>query len=148
MNVILLEKIANLGDLGAVVKVKSGYGRNYLIPTKKAVPANDENLKRFEAERAEYEKRANAMLEKAKERAEELLKLTVTIPAVVSEEGKLYGSVGTRDIAEAISKLGVPLEKSEVRLPHGAFRFTGEQDVELQVHSDVVITIKINIIPA
>lgn len=147
MEVILLGKIRGLGNLGDRVHVLPGYGRNYLVPTGKAVLANEENIKQFEAMHAELHKREEELLNQAKSRADSISTLQIVIPTAVSEEGKLYGSIGTKEIAEAVTKMGVTLEKSEVRLPNGAFRFPGEFDVELQLHSDIVIPIKISIVP-
>ena len=143
MDVILLEKIANLGNLGDKVKVKAGYGRNYLLPYGKAVPATDANLAEFEARRAELEKASADKLTRAQGRAADLQALVVTIAANVGEEGKLFGSIGTRDIAEAVTAAGQPIEKSEVRLPQGALREVGEYDVAIQLHSDVSVDVHI-----
>lgn len=137
MEVILLEKVENLGNLGDRVNVKSGYGRNYLIPSGKATPATEEQIKAFEARRAELEKVAAEHLAAAEARREQLAGMTVTIKAKAGEEGKLFGSVGTVDIAEAITAAGVEVERSEVRLPEGAFRQLGEYPVHLHLHSDV-----------
>jgi large subunit ribosomal protein L9 len=147
MNIILLEKVYNLGDVGDKVYVKSGYGRNFLIPTGKAVPATKENILKFEARRADLEKQAASNLAVAKERAGKLSNLNVTIGAKAGEEGKLYGSIGSRDIAEAITKAGEEVSKSEIRLPHGIIRQTGEHEVNLHLHSDVTINITINVVP-
>src|SRR5690606_32489281 len=122
MEVILLEKIANLGNLGDKVAVKAGYARNFLLPFGKATPANAANVEAFEARRAELEKVAAERKAEAEVRAEKLAELTVTITANAGEEGKLFGSIGTRDIADAVSAAGVELEKSEVRLPEGPLR--------------------------
>ena len=119
MEIILLEKIKNLGALGAKVVVKSGYGRNFLIPQGKAVPATEKNVAEFEARRAELEAKANTVLADAQARGERISALAVVIAAKAGDEGKLFGSVGTRDIAEAISGLGETVDKSEVRLPEG-----------------------------
>jgi len=146
MQVILLEKIRNLGELGDCVDVANGYGRNYLLPQGKAVPATKENLEKFEARRAELEAKAAEVLAAAQARAEKINELTVTIEAYAGDEGKLFGSVGTRDIAEAATKAGVELNKSEVRLPHGALRQTGEYEIECHLHSDVTATLKLNIV--
>lgn len=143
MEVILLEKVANLGDLGDRVKVRSGYGRNFLVPSKKAVPANDANIADFEARRAELEKAATDVLASAQARAEQVAAIAqVTIQANAGEEGKLFGSVGVTDIVEAISAAGFTVERREVSLPE-AIHNTGEFDIELQLHSDVKQVIKV-----
>ena len=143
MEVILLEKIENLGTLGDRVNVKSGYGRNYLLPQGKAAPATPENIAEFEARRAELEQAAAEALTAAEARRDSLADMVVTIAAKAGEEGKLFGSVGTSDIADAIQAAGVEIERNEVRLPEGAFRQTGEYDVELHLHSDVNVTVKL-----
>ncbi|MGE0080248.1 MAG: 50S ribosomal protein L9 [Thiohalomonadaceae bacterium] len=146
MEVILLDKVRNLGNLGDKVKVRNGYGRNFLIPQGKAVLATADNLAKFEARRAELEKAAAAELAEAQARAEKLAALgEVTITAKAGEEGKLFGSVGTADIAEAITAAGVEVAKSEVKLPEGALRHTGEYSIELVLHSDVAqaVTLKV-----
>jgi large subunit ribosomal protein L9 len=137
MEVILLEKVENLGNLGDRVNVKSGYGRNFLIPGGKATPATEEHIKAFEARRAELEKAAADHLAAAEARREKLEDLTVTITAKAGDEGKLFGSVGTSDIAHAVCDAGVEIERHEVRLPEGAFRQVGEYQVALHLHSDV-----------
>lgn len=146
MEIILLEKVVNLGALGDKVRVKSGYGRNYLMPFGKAVPATKANIADFEARRAELEKLAAEKKAEAEARGARLAEIKLTITAVAGEEGKLFGSIGTRDIAEAITAMGVEVAKSEVRLPYGAIRQVGEYDVDLQVHSDVTVTIKLNVV--
>lgn len=146
MEVILLEKIKNLGALGAKVNVKPGYGRNFLIPQGKAVPATEKNVAEFEARRAELERKANEQLSDAQARAERVGALAVVIAAKAGDEGKLFGSVGTRDIAEAISKLGEAVDKSEVRLPLGALRSTGDYDIDLQLHPEVTVTVKVTVV--
>ena len=143
MDVILLEKVGKLGDLGDKVSVKSGYGRNYLFPFGKAVPATKDNLADFEARRAELEAAAADKLTGAEARAEKLNDLAVTIEANAGDEGKLFGSIGTRDIADVITAAGIEVSKAEVRLPHGAIRELGEFDVDIQVHSDVTATVKL-----
>ncbi len=137
MEVILLEKVENLGDLGDRVNVKAGYGRNFLIPSGKATPATEEHIKAFEARRAELEKAAAEALAAAEARREKLTDMTITISAKAGEEGKLFGSIGAIDIAEAICAQGVEVERSEVRLPEGAFRNVGEYQVRLHLHTDV-----------
>ncbi len=146
MNVILLEKIRNLGDLGEQVSVAAGYGRNFLIPQGKAVPATEANVKHFEERRAELEAKAADELAAAQARAEKLAALTVTIPANAGDEGKLFGSVGTTDIAAAATEAGVELAKKEVRMPEGAIRTTGEFDIVVNLHTDVDATVKVNVV--
>lgn len=144
MQVILLEKVRNLGNLGDTVKVKAGYGRNYLIPEGKAVPATTLNSEKFAARRAELEAKAQEVLNVASNRAQQIVQLaTVTIATQAGDEGKLYGSVGTIEIAQALELAGVAIEKREIRLPTGAIRQTGEYDIEIHLHSDVVTTIKL-----
>ena len=146
MNVILLEKIRNLGDLGDSVTVAAGYGRNFLIPQGKAVPATKENIKHFEERRAELQAAADEKLAKAQARAEQLAGLTVTIAANAGDEGKLFGSVGTADIADAVTAQGVELEKKEVRMPEGAIRQTGEFTFEVHLHPEVEANIKVIVV--
>lgn len=143
MEVILLEKIQNLGNLGDQVKVKSGYGRNYLIPHGKAVSATPANIEKFEAKRAELEKMQADQLEKAQLRAGQLNEVSITITRKAGSEGKLFGSVGTMDISEAVKQTGVELAKHEVRLPYGPFRTTGEYAVDVHLHADVEASIKL-----
>lgn len=143
MEIILLEKIENLGAMGDRVNVKPGYGRNFLIPKGKAAPATEENIAEFEARRAEFEKAAAETLAAAEARRDQLADLTVTISGKAGDEGKLFGSVGTADIAAAIAESGVAVERHEVRLPTGAFRQVGEYDVELHLHTDVDATVKL-----
>jgi large subunit ribosomal protein L9 len=146
MQVILLEKITNLGNLGEQVKVKAGYARNFLLPQGKALPATADNLVKFEKVRAEFEKKAQDILTKAQTRAEALAKLAITIPVNVSEEGKLFGSVNVREIAEALQKAGAEVSKSEINLPEGPIRQIGEYDVSIKLHSDVTVKIKVKIV--
>jgi large subunit ribosomal protein L9 len=147
MEVILLEKIGKLGDLGDKVTVKSGYGRNFLIPQGKAVAATEDNIAKFEARRAEREAAAAEAIAAAEVRAGRLQELgTITITAIAGEEGKLFGSIGTRDIADAVTAAGVELEKSEVRLPEGALREVGTYDVVVHLHTDVDTTIQLSIV--
>ena len=146
MEVILLEKIHKLGDLGQQVRVKPGYGRNYLIPNGKAIPATAANIAKFEARRSELEMAQQDTQARATTRAAAMADLTVTITRRAASEGKLYGSVGTVDIAEAVTSTGNELLKQEVRLPEGPFRMTGEHKVDLQLHADVVVTITVNIV--
>ncbi|MEQ1619965.1 MAG: 50S ribosomal protein L9 [Methylococcales bacterium] len=147
MDVILLEKVANLGNLGDKVTIKSGYGRNYLVPTGKAVPATAAKIAEFEARRAELEKAAAAKLSAAQTRANALSKLEVVITHKAGDEGRLFGSIGTHNIAEAINKAGVAIEKHEIRLPHGAIRHLGDFEIDVAFHTDVVTKISIKIAP-
>ena len=146
MEIILLEKIHNLGNLGDQVKVKSGYGRNFLIPSGKAVSASPENVRKFEARRAELEQAQAEVLDKARARAEQLNKVSITFARKAGAEGKLFGSVGNIDIAEAVTQTGVNLAKHEVRLPHGPFRVLGAHEVDIHLHADVEAKVKINIV--
>tara|TARA_B100000700_G_scaffold49884_1_gene52868 strand:- start:33 stop:488 length:456 start_codon:yes stop_codon:yes gene_type:complete len=143
MELILLEKVSQLGDPGDLVKVKSGYGRNFLIPTGKAVRADEEN-------KAEYEKRKEEILkaeidrkQAANEQAMKLESLVLNIEVPVSEEGTLYGSVGTREITDAIAEKGIDLEKSSIRLPEGTFKEVGEYSLDIELHPEVVQSIKV-----
>ncbi len=148
MEVVLLENIGNLGGLGDRVDVKAGFGRNYLIPQGKAVPATEENIAQFEARRAELEAAAASQLSAAESRADQLNALTlITIEANAGEEGKLFGSVGTRDIAIAVSAAGCEIDKAEVRLPEGALRELGEYEVAIQVHHDVTAMVAVAVVP-
>ncbi len=148
MEVILLENIGNLGGLGDKVDVKAGFGRNYLIPQGKAVPATEANLAEFEARRAELEAAAAEALAAAEARAASINELDVlSIEANAGEGGKLFGSIGTRDIEDAVTAAGVEINKSEVRLPEGALRELGEYQVELHLHSDIDVTIELHIVP-
>ncbi|WP_116367724.1 50S ribosomal protein L9 [Parahaliea mediterranea] len=147
MEVILLENIVNLGGLGDKVDVKAGYGRNYLVPQGKAVPATEANIAEFETRRAELEAAAAEALAAAEKRAEALNALEgVTIGANAGEEGKLFGSIGTRDIADALTAAGCEVDKSEVRLPEGALRELGDYEVDIQVHGDVTATVAIAVV--
>lgn len=147
MEVILLENISKLGRLGQTVNVKAGFGRNYLIPQGKAVHATDANTAAFEARRAELESAAAALLAAAQLRADAINALgLISITANAGEEGKLFGSVGTRDIAEAIVALGCEVDKSEVRLPSGALRELGEYEIAVQVHGDVTAMVTVAVI--
>ncbi|MFT4825520.1 MAG: large subunit ribosomal protein L9 [Halioglobus sp.] len=149
MNVILLENISNLGALGDRVDVKAGFGRNYLIPKGKAVPATKDQIAKFEERRAELEAAAATLIGAAETRAEAINALdAITISATAGEEGKLFGSVGTRDIAEAVTAAGCEVDKSEVRLPEGALRELGEFDISIQVHSHVTATVNIAVVAA
>ena len=147
MQIILLDKIANLGGLGDKVTVKSGYARNFLFPQGKAVPATKVNVEKFEQRRAELEAKIAEQHAAAQSRADKIAALgEVTIASPAGDEGKLFGSVGTRDIAAAITAAGVEVTKSEVKLPVGTLRETGEFEIDLQIHSDVTATIKLVII--
>ncbi len=146
MEVILLEKVDQLGALGDTVKVKPGYARNFLIPTRKAVPATEPNRNRFEAQRAELLETQTTSLAEAERRAALLADYTVSIRSRAGTEGRLFGSVGTVDIAEAVSAGGLPVEKREVRLPNGPLRELGEHAVQLHLHPDVNVTIKVLVV--
>ena len=146
MKLILLQKVTNLGNLGTLVDVKPGYGRNFLVPYGKAVPATKSNIEAFEARRAEYEAKANDILAAAEARKAKLEGAEVTIAANASTEGKLFGSVGTRDIAEAFTAAGHKLEKSEVVMGEGPIRRTGEFEVVVHLHADVETKIKVVVV--
>lgn len=143
MEIILLEKVENLGSLGDKVRVKSGYARNYLIPQGKAKYATPTNIAEFEAKRAELEKAAAEAMAAAQARAAQLEGMEVTLSAHAGAEGKLFGSIGTQDIADVVTAAGVPLERREVRLPEGVIRQTGEYEIAVHLHSDVNATIKL-----
>ncbi|MCH8493754.1 MAG: 50S ribosomal protein L9 [Idiomarina sp.] len=146
MNIILLDKVANLGSLGDQVNVKSGFARNYLFPQGKAVPANKANVEMFEQRRAELEAKLAADLKAAQERAEKINALdAIVITSKAGDEGKLFGSIGTRDIADAVTAAGVEVEKSEILMPHGTIREVGEFEIELQVHADVLAAITLKV---
>ena len=147
MELILLQKVTNLGNLGDKVVVKPGYGRNFLVPQGKAVPATASNLAEFDARRAEYEAKAKAILDGSSGRLAQLEGASVTVPANASTEGKLYGSVGPRDIAEAFTAAGLPLEKSEVVMGEGPIRHVGEFEVLVHLHADVETTVKVVVVP-
>jgi len=146
MQLILLQNVTNLGKLGDKVSVKPGYGRNYLVPHGKAVPATAANLADFEAKRADYEAKAKAQLEGAEGRKAALEGVEVTITANASTEGKLYGSVSPRDIAEALTKHGHKVDKSEVVLGEGPLRRTGEHEVIVRLHADIEATVKVVVV--
>ncbi|MCB1624083.1 MAG: 50S ribosomal protein L9 [Pseudomonadales bacterium] len=137
MDVILLTKVANLGKIGDRVDVKSGYGRNYLLPTGKATLATPDNIRKFEARRAELEKLAHAELQDAESRAERLKDFKLELTAKAGNEGKLFGSIGTADIAEAATKAGQQIARAELRLPNGPLRMVGEHTVTVHLHSDL-----------
>ena len=146
MDVILLEKIANLGNLGDKVSVKGGYARNFLLPQGKATAATAENVAAFEARRAELERLAAEKRASAEARAAQLNELEITITATAGDEGKLFGSIGTADIADALTGAGLEVAKSEVRLPNGTIRQTGEYEVALHLHTDVEASIRLVVI--
>lgn len=146
MNIILLERVGNLGDLGDEVAVKGGYARNYLIPTGKAVRASRENREVFEARREELEKAANAKLTSASDRAAKLADRTVTVVARASDEGKLYGSVGTAEIARALTEAVLPVAKGEVRMPDGAIRAVGEYEVDIHLYADITERVRVEVV--
>ena len=146
MNVILLERIGKLGGLGDEVNVRPGFARNYLIPQGKAVRATKANREVFEVRRLELERAAAARLDAAKQRAATLEGCAVTIVAKAGDEGKLYGSVGTQEVADAVSAKGTPVERSEVRMPEGVIRSVGEYQIDLQLHSDVTVTVQVAIV--
>ncbi|WP_028455859.1 50S ribosomal protein L9 [Chitinilyticum litopenaei] len=146
MQIILLEKVANLGQLGDVVKVKDGYARNFLIPQGKAKRANDANLAEFNARRAELEARQAEILAAAQARGEKLADASFTLAQKAGVDGRLFGSVGTQDIADAITAAGTEVKKTEVRLPEGPLKTIGEFEVALALHHDVVVNVKIVIV--
>ena len=147
MEVILLKKVGGLGALGDKVVVRPGYGRNYLVPQGFAVPATEANLKAFEERRSELERQATESLAAAEARRGQLDGLTVSVARKAGDEGRLFGSVGTGDIAEAVQAMGLALEKQEVRLPSGPFRATGEYEVALHLHPEVDATLKLEVVP-
>jgi large subunit ribosomal protein L9 len=148
MEVILLETITNLGDLGDKVSVKPGYGRNFLIPKGKAVPATADNVAQFEERRAELERAAAEAMAAARSRADAIEALDViTIAANAGEEGKLFGSIGTRDIASAVSAAGCEIDKAEVKLPDGALRELGDYTIAVQLHAEVMSELNIAVVP-
>ena len=146
MNVILLERLGNLGDLGDEVSVKAGFARNYLIPQGKAVRASVENRSRFEGRRVELEKTSSDLLVAAEARAQELQDLTVTIVVKAGEEGKLYGSVGTQDIADIVSEQRTAVAKSEIRMPEGVIRTLGDFTIDIHLHTDVTVPIQVAVV--
>lgn len=147
MEVILLEKIANLGNLGDKVTIRPGFGRNYLIPQGKAVAATSKKIAEFEERRAELEKVAAEKLQAAEARAEALRQLNIVIAHKAGDEGRLFGSVGTHNIADAITAAGVAVGKNEIRLPNGAIRHVGDYDIDIAVHSDVSVKLSVKIAP-
>lgn len=146
MNVILLERLGNLGDLGDEVSVKAGFARNYLIPQGKAVRASAENRSLFEGRRVELEKTSSDLLVAAQARAQELQDLTVTIVVKAGEEGKLYGSVGTQDIADIVSEQRTAVAKSEIRMPEGVIRMLGDFTIDIHLHTDVTVPIQVAVV--
>ena len=146
MEVILLESIGKLGQLGDKVAVKGGFGRNYLIPQGKAVPATEINIARFEERRAELEQAEAEKLSAASARADQLNDLELSVVAKAGDEGKLFGSIGTRDIADAITEAGLEVDKSEVRLPSGTIRSIGEYEIALQLHPEVIANMKLTVV--
>ena len=146
MELILLQKVKNLGNLGDKVKVKPGYGRNFLIPHGKGVAATETNLADFEKRRADYEVKANQQLTGAEARQAQLENASVTLKANASPEGKLFGSVGPRDIAEAFTAAGTTIEKSEVVMAEGPIRHIGEFEVQIHLHADVHTTVKVTVV--
>ena len=147
MNVILLDKVENLGAVGDLVTVKSGYGRNYLIPSGKAALATPVNIKEIELRRDELEKQAAQELSNAKSRAELIKGMELIIPANVTTEGKLYGSVGPVDITNGFEKVGVEISKSEIRMPDGPIQEIGEFKIDVHLHADIDVEIKIIVVP-
>ena len=147
MELILLEKVQKLGDLGDTVDVKPGYGRNYLVPSGKAIPATPENIAQFETRRDELEKVAFKKLSTAEERVAALDGLEIVLAANASEEGKLYGSIGPREISDAVTARGITLTKAEVIMGEGPIRYTGEHDVMVHLHADVETEIKVTVNP-
>jgi large subunit ribosomal protein L9 len=146
MDIILLQKVANLGQIGDRVKVKSGYARNFLVPTGKATVATAANIAQFEAQRAVLEAKAHDELKQAQERALKFESFKLELKAKAGSEGKLFGSIGTADIAEAAVKAGQPITRSEVRMPTGPIRSTGEHQVQLHLHTDVDVTLTVTIV--
>ena len=146
MDIILLQRIKNLGKLGDKVSVKAGYGRNYLIPQGQAVAATESNTAAFEARRAELEKAEADILAAAQARADQLNEVNIVITAKSGDEGKLFGSIGTRDIADALTNAGLEVDRAEVRLPNGALRHTGEFNISIQLHHDVTAEVLVTIV--
>jgi large subunit ribosomal protein L9 len=146
MQVILLEKVRNLGNLGDKVDVKSGYGRNYLIPQNKAVFATEDNIVRFEQRRAELEKKEQQSLANAEQRAAKLNDTTVVISAMASDEGKLYGSITANEIKDALVKKSIEVSKREIVMPDGPLHSIGDYSVEIHVHSDVIAVLQVQVI--
>lgn len=147
MQLILLEKVHNLGNLGDKVKVKAGHGRNYLIPQGKAVPATADNIAKFEARRAELEKAAAVALATSQKRAETLANQVVEIKAKAGDEGRLFGSISARDIANALTAQGAQVEKNEILMPDGAIRQVGEYELFMLLHGDIRVAVKVVVAP-
>jgi large subunit ribosomal protein L9 len=147
MDIILLQKVANLGTIGDRVKVKSGYARNFLLPTGKATMATPASIAKFEAQRADLERKASEELAAAQKRAESFKEFKLSLSAKAGAEGKLFGSIGTADIAEACTKAGQPLVRSEVRMPTGPIRMAGDHQVQLHLHTDVDVVLAVSITP-
>jgi large subunit ribosomal protein L9 len=145
MEIILLQKVANLGQIGDRVKVKSGYARNFLVPTGRATMATTANIAKFEAQRAELEAKAGEELKRAQERAQNFESFKLELKAKAGAEGKLFGSIGTADIAEAAVKAGRPIARAEVRMPTGPIRSTGDHQVQLHLHTDVNVALTVTI---
>lgn len=146
MDVILLDNIGKLGGLGDQVTVKPGYGRNYLVPYGLAVPATKDNIEAFQAQRAELEAQAAERKAEAEARAEQLNDIELSLVSKAGDEGKLFGSIGPRDLAEAISSAGIEVAKSEVRMPQGPIRQTGEYDIDLHLHAEVDATVRVVVV--
>lgn len=146
MQVILLQRVVNLGKLGETVDVKAGYGRNYLIPQGKALPANEANIAKFETRRAELEAQEAQELQEAQKRADALSDVNVIMRAKAGDEGKLFGSIGTRDISDALTASGLPVDRAEVKLPEGTLRQVGEYKVTIQLHHDITADILVTIL--
>ncbi|MGB0722379.1 MAG: 50S ribosomal protein L9 [Gammaproteobacteria bacterium] len=147
MDVILLERVKNLGTVGDRVNVKAGYGRNFLMPTGKAIPATESNVAEFEARRADLEAKAKDLLDTAEARKAKLSELKVTIAANAGTEGKLFGSVGPREVADAITAAGVEVDRMEVRMPEGPIRICGVTELGLHLHPEVDATVEIEVVP-
>lgn len=146
MEVILLDNIGKLGGLGDKVTVKPGYGRNYLVPYGLAVPATKDNIEAFEAQRAELEAQAAERKAEAEARAEQLNDIELSLVSKAGDEGKLFGSIGSRDLADAISSAGIDVAKSEVRMPNGPIRQTGEYDIALHLHAEVDAVVRVVVV--
>jgi large subunit ribosomal protein L9 len=146
MDVILLQKVANLGNIGDRVKVKSGYGRNFLLPSGRATLATAKNVAQFEAQRVEFETKAAADLETAEKRAAALRDYKLIISAKAGSEGKLFGSIGTADVAEALTRAGFAIERAEVRMPNGPIRNVGEQVLGVHFHTDVDVDVSVTVV--
>ena len=146
MQLVLLEKIKKLGNLGDIVKVKAGYARNFLIPKGKAVFATKDNLRKFEERRSELETKAGDLLKQAEENKAKIEKLNIELKVKASDEGRLYGSIAPKDIMLAIAEKGVQIEKQNILMPHGLIRQTGEFEVGIQLHSDVHLDIMVNVL--